>query len=182
MRHSWLVVPMVALMATGLLMPACITPGNDVDGCRQLEDARCVRAQSCGLDLQGLLPIGSSPADAVTACQLFYQDACLHGLVTPVPVNSDNFNGCLNAIKDPTSRCNYVVNPASEPECSWLNPPDAGVDASDGSTDATVTPDVIVVYVYPDAAVDSAVDASLCNLDCESTCEGDSNCITNCGC
>jgi len=180
MRRSWLVVPMAALLTAGLLMPACATDANDVTGCRQLEDARCVRAQSCGIDLQTPLHAGSSADDAVEACQLFYQDACLHGLLTTVPPVPKLFQNCLDKIQSPTSSCNYVINPQSEPECSWLIPPDAGVDAG---TDVG-TPDVIVIVVdeYPDATIsDGAADAlAACYDACNSMCTGDGDCVTAC--
>lgn len=166
MRRHWIAVPMAALLTACLLMPSCATDANDVTGCRQLEDARCVRAQSCGIDLGTPLHEGRSAADAVEACQLFYQDACLHGLATTVTPVPKLFQNCLDKISDPTSSCDYVINPQSEPECSWLSPPDAGVDALDASTDVAVSPEVIVVYIYPDATtgVDSALE------DCYAAC------------
>lgn len=173
---------MAALLTAGLLMPACATDANDVTGCRQLEYARCARAQTCGIDLQTPLHEGTSIADGVEACQLFYQDACLHGLLTTVTPTTAQLDGCLNMINNPKSSCNYVVNPQSEPECSWLNPPDAGVDASDASTDVAVAPEVIVVYVYPDATIsDGAADAlAACYDACNSMCTGDGDCVTAC--
>jgi hypothetical protein len=174
---------MAALLTAGLLMPACATDANDVTACRQLEDARCTRAVSCGIDLQTPLHAGGSASDAITSCQLFYQDACLHGLATTVTPTTDQLGACLNMIMKPTSSCNYVVNPQSEPECSWLLPPDAGVDASDASTDVAVSPEVIVVYVYPDATIsDGAAEAADCVNECEgATCPGDeSACYDEC--
>ena len=71
-----------------LAIVACGNGANDVTGCRQLEDARCARAKECGLDLQSLLPPGSSDADYVVACQEFYYDACLHGFATPITIQA----------------------------------------------------------------------------------------------
>jgi hypothetical protein len=175
---------MAALLSLGtaaLFVPACATDANDVTGCRQLEFARCARATECGLDLQGLLPTGSSEADQVTACQLFYQDACLHGLVTTAAVTSKQVSNCVAEISADGGDCNYVVNPQSAPECVWLIPPDAGTDAADGDV-VTSTADVTVMYVYPDATVSDAPDEATtsCLSECESECVDSPTCLEGC--
>jgi hypothetical protein len=171
---------LMTLGAGSLLVPACATDANDVTGCRELEYARCDRAMSCGIDLQGTLPIGSTPEDAITACQLFYQDACLHGFATTITIDTrTQFTPCLNAIT--SGDCNTVVNPQSNSACAWLVPPDAGVDA--GVDVDTGVPDVIVINVYPDATVsDGAADAlAACYQSCDDMCAtGDSPCIDSC--
>jgi hypothetical protein len=166
-------------LTAGLGAAACGNGANSVDACRQLESARCVRAQSCGLDLEFPLHEGTSAADAVTACQLYYQDACLHGLVTPLVPTSKDVSNCLAAIQH--GDCNAVVNPQDNAACAWLNPPDSGVEAGvDAAKDAAVDTYVVVV-VTVDAGVD-ATDAGTCDQNCESQCVGDPICVQACGC
>jgi hypothetical protein len=168
-----LVLTLFAGIAT-LLMLACGNGANDVTGCRQLEDARCSRAMECGVDLGLPLHAGGSAADAVTACQEFYQDACLHGFATTINITGNDLPGCLKAIT--TGSCDAVVNPQRQPACSWLIPPDAGVDAGVD----TGTPDVVVIVIQPvpDAEADTGLES--CEATCDMTCEGDPNCIDNC--
>jgi len=163
-------------IAACLAAVACGNGANDPAGCQVLENERCVRAQACGIDLSFPLHNGSSPQDNVNACQLYYQDACLHGFATSVNVTSKEVTACVAAIK--TGDCNAVLNPQNVPACSFLNPPDAGVDAG---VDSGAQPDVIVIVVTPDATT-STGDASTCDPTCESQCVGDPNCITLCGC
>ncbi len=139
-----------------------------------------MRAQSCGIDMSFPLHSGDSPADNITACQLFYQDACLHGLVTPIAPTSAQVNACLYAIQK--GDCNAVVNPQNNSACAWLNPPDAGMEAGvDASTDST-TVDVVVVpvdsAVPPDTGADSGIQS--CINACYSTCVGDLACQDSC--
>ena len=91
--------------------------------------------QGVRLDLQSLLPPGSSDADYVVACQEFYYDACLHGFATPITISSTDLSGCLKEIQ--SGNCNAVLDPQSAPGCVWIVPPDAGVD-SGTTTDAVV--------------------------------------------
>jgi hypothetical protein len=185
MRPSWLALAFVAALAVPVLGIACSNGANGVDACRQIEDARCVRAASCGIDLAFPLHAGSSPSDDVTACQLFYEDACLHGLTTSVSPSNIEVTQCVAAIAK-TGSCDAVVNPQNNPSCAWLNPPDAGVDAGTASDATSTTADVTVV-VTVDASTTVTSDASdapvsSCNTTCESQCVGDPICINACGC
>lgn len=175
MRCAWLGMAVSLAFFTGVGAVGCSNGANSVDACRQLEGARCERAQGCGIDLGYPLHSGSTAADAIQACQSFYQDACLHGLVTPAPITASDVNGCLNAIEH--GNCNAVVNPQDNPACMWLNPPDSGVEAGvDAAKDVGVDS-----YVAP--AVDAGVDANPCDPDCRAACDNDPNCIIyTCGC
>ena len=186
MRRTWIGLALAAAVLAGLPLAACGSDGNGVGTCQQLESARCVYAQKCGLDLSFPLHSGSSPEDAVQACQLFYQDACLHGFVTSInltPTSTMNdVQNCLNAINNPKNNCNVVLNPQTFPACMWLNPPDSGVDASDALPDTFVVV-VDTGTVIPDAAIDTGiqscidacdsmcVDNATCQEDCEADCE-----------
>jgi hypothetical protein len=183
MLRRWLSVALSLAFAGGLGVVACGNTANDVGACQQLESARCVRAQGCGIDLGFPLHSGSSAQDAVTACQMYYRDECLHGLVTPATVTSAEVSSCLKAIQ--TGSCETVVSPQSNVACAWLIPPDAGAEAgadatTDSAADSTTSADVVVV-VTVDAGVD-AYDAGTCDLSCESQCVSDPNCIAACGC
>jgi hypothetical protein len=179
-------VVLAAVVAGGIALAAvaCGNGANDVAGCQELENARCARAQECGLDLSYPLHPGSSAADAVTACQLFYQDACLHGFVTSITITSADLMGCETEIEK--GDCNAVLNPEDTKACAWLNPPDAGADA--GSDVSTTTADVAVVVtvdatVTVDTGVDAAADAfAACISQCEidDSCSGEPDCVDMC--
>jgi hypothetical protein len=159
-------------------MTACGNGANDVAGCQELENARCARATECGIDLG--LPLHDSNIDAVTSCQLYYQDACLHGFVTTVAVIQTEVDACKGAIN---ASCSAVLEPQLSPQCSWLNPPDAGSDAHDAATvtDVTVSvPDVVVVTSNDagDGAAAFMSCVSQCvSMDCDT---GDSLCEDMC--
>ena len=178
MRRTWIGLALAAAVVAGLPLTACGSDGNGIGTCQQLESARCVYAQKCGLDLAFPLHSGSSPEDNIQACQLFYQDACLHGLVTSISPTEPDVSRCLAEIN--TGNCTAVVNPQLTTACAWLNPPDAGVDA--GSDVSTTTDAVVVVVEVPDATVDAGVDSNTCDTTCESQCIGDPTCIMMCGC
>jgi len=181
MRRSWLGLALAGAVATLLGVVACGNDANSLTACRELEDARCERAQACGIDLSFPLHTGSSAQDNITACQLFYQDACLHGLVTTVTPTNAQITSCLKTIQ--TGSCTAVIDPQSEATCAWLNPPDAGVDAGvDASKDAATTVDVTVVVVVVDSGTSGDTSTSTCNTTCESQCVGDPVCINACGC
>ncbi len=113
-----------------------------IDSCRRIEHARCDRAPGCGIDLTQPVHAGSSPADDVDACVRFYDDACLHGLVTTVDPGAVQVEACVKAIAQGT--CDVVRSPETSPTCGFLVPapvPDAGTQsqtpgALDGSLDA----------------------------------------------
>lgn len=175
MRRAWLGIAITLAFTAGLGAVGCGNGANSVDACRQLEGARCARAQGCGIDLGYPLHTGSSAADAVTACQSFYQIECLHGMVTPKAPTSTEVNDCLDAIEK--GDCNTVVNPQDNAACAWLIPPDAGVEAGvDAAKDVGVDS-----YVAP--PVDAGVDANPCDPACEANCSpNDPICTQECGC
>jgi len=128
----------------------CGTDAQGVDDCRDIEQARCAAAKSCGL---------ISEAD-VPECQRFYRDQCLHGLPVGSP-GSVKVKECVATIRaaglcaaqgqgadTPLGSCDSVTLSApgvdtacgivSEPEraveCSFLTPnADAGVGGANNS-------------------------------------------------
>ena len=167
---------MAGAFALCLAAVACSNGANDVNDCVTLESARCERAIGCGIDLNYPLHSGSSPQDAVQACQTYYQEACLHGFVTTITITAIDVGNCLKAIN--TGNCNAVLNPQNEPACLWLNPPDSGVDASDAIADTTVVVVIDTGTVIPDSAVDTGIQS--CIDSCDSQCVGNGDCIMEC--
>ncbi len=182
MRRTWIGVALASVIAASITVIACNNGANDPAGCRQIEDERCARAPECGLDPGFPLHAGSSDQDFVTACQLFYYDACLHGFVTTATITSTELDNCTSAIH--RGNCDAVINPQLLQECSWLNPVDAGVDAADDadatSTGATTT--IIETTTATTAESDAGEDSGLasCYAGCNSTCEGDTACVSAC--
>jgi hypothetical protein len=168
----------VALLLAGVYIGACGNGANNVAACQQLESARCARAPFCGVELTYPLHEGNSTSDNVAACQLYYQDACLHGLVTSVGVSTTEVNNCVKAINE---SCPVMLAPQTSPACSFLNPPDAGVDAGvDAPVADVVTTDIVVVVTPPaDAGVDSAA-LTECLDSCDSQCVDDPTCQMQC--
>ena len=124
---------MAALAIAGVLsiFAACGTDAVGIQQCRNIESARCIRATACKIDLSEPLHEGSD----VDSCIRFYNDQCLHGLVTSVTPGATQVNACVAAIN--SGPCDYVVSPQNAPACAFLNPPDAGpADAADASEDA----------------------------------------------
>jgi hypothetical protein len=124
---------LVAVAVAGIvgIFAACGTSAVGVQQCRQIEDARCQRASACGINLQTPVEVGND----VDACIRFYNDQCLHGLVTQTVPTSSDVSSCIQAIN---ADCAYVLVPQSSAACSWLNPVvevDAGEDAGDASDD-----------------------------------------------
>jgi hypothetical protein len=126
----------------------CGTDAKGVDDCRDIEEARCTAAKSCGL------------VDDVDACQRFYRDQCLHGLAVSPP-SSTVIKACIATIRNagtcamgdvatnlsdctpaPSSgapraktACDLVINPEWAEECSFLAPgQDAGTVSSGGTS------------------------------------------------
>jgi hypothetical protein len=145
----WIRVACVGFLAAGVasLALACGTDAVGVSACRSIETARCEAAPACGISLALPVHIG----DDVSACVRFYNDQCLHGLVTQSTPSTVAVNACVAAIqaagalaaKKNTSAClNTVQNPQNTAACAFLNPgpdasvEDAGEDASDASDDA----------------------------------------------
>jgi len=57
----------------------------------------------------------------------YYDDACLHGMVTNVPPTTDEVSACVGAINSATD-CTIVTNPETADACAFLLY-DAGSDA-----------------------------------------------------
>jgi hypothetical protein len=120
----------VVVVATGLVL-ACGTDPVGVESCRKIEHARCENAPACNIDLSHPAHRGDTPELAVAACDRFYDDACLHGLVTNNDPGSIAVQACVDAIN--TADCAVVKNPELHPACAFLLPPaqaaaDAGTD------------------------------------------------------
>jgi hypothetical protein len=128
----------------------CGTDAQGVDDCRDIEQARCAAAKSCGI------------VEDVDACQRFYRDQCLHGLAVSPP-SSTMLKACLATIHQagmcaasdagtelsdctdvtqsaPRAKkaCDLVTNPEYAEECSFLAPAeDAGTVSSGGTSGAS---------------------------------------------
>jgi hypothetical protein len=128
----------------------CGTDAKGVDDCRDIEEARCTAAKSCGL------------VDDVDACQRFYRDQCLHGLAVSLP-SSTVIKVCIATIKNagtcamgdavtdlsdcapapsnsaPKAKtaCDLVTNPEWSEECSFLAPGEDAGAVSTGGTSAS---------------------------------------------
>ncbi len=115
---------------------ACGTSAVDVTACRQIETARCNHAQACGISLATPVHDGND----LDFCIRFYDDQCLHGLVTQQVPGTTAVNECVAAINmaaDPTvAHCNVLKTPQSSPACAFLIPvPDAADASEDSATD-----------------------------------------------
>jgi len=116
---------------------ACGTDAQGIEACRTIEEARCRRAPSCGVDLSQ--PVHrDAPKTDVDACIRYYHDACLHGLETPDP-GGPSVQACVAAIQ--SAGCDVVLHPESNPSCAFLT----AATAADAGADAP-----------PDAAPDTA--------------------------
>lgn len=120
----------------------CGTQALGVDDCRAIEEARCHAAEPCGL------------VDDAAACQRFYRDHCLHGLMSE-PSDGASVEECVHAIeaagrcasRNPESllsecgdepipeaqpgaqsACEVVAHPERTRECAFLTntPPNSG--------------------------------------------------------
>jgi hypothetical protein len=132
----------IAVAVLTALAPACGTSAVGVQACRSIETARCEAAPACKLALSPPVYIG----DAVTACVRFYDDQCLHGLVTTLTPTTLEVNQCVAAInaagaaaaKGNLAFCGTVSEPGQNlTACGFLNPVDAGEDSgTDAGQDA----------------------------------------------
>ena len=113
-----------------------IACGNAVgtDACQSIEHARCQWIVQCFGDAAGGnygLPTPRSgqttTSSAVDDCNRYYDDACLHGMVTNVPPSTTDVSACVQAIQTATD-CTIVLNPETAPACVFLTY-DAGTDA-----------------------------------------------------
>lgn len=136
LRSSSIRALVVALAALGLASAmACGTEPVGVDSCRKIEGARCENARSCGIDLTTPVHRGDSPSEDVGACKRYYEDACLHGLVTDTDPGAVVVDACVDAINN-TTNCDIVKNPEKHPACAFLVPPAAPPPAPAVETDA----------------------------------------------
>ncbi len=134
-------------LALAFLLPGvalengCGTGAVDVDGCRQIEEARCRQAPGCGIPIT---PPYFTSGTNVEACIRFYDDACLHGLASSDP-GAAAVNACVMAIQNDTVKkdgCSIVLVPQTDQAaCGWLVPPastpaDAAAEAASTEIDA----------------------------------------------
>jgi hypothetical protein len=141
---------MLALAAAGALAPAvaCGTSAVDVQGCKDIEDARC-QAASIPACASVFDPLPVHNDSDVSACVRFYATQCLHGLETPVTPGGVAVNACVSTIQSAVQAashgdagaCQVIAHPQNYPSCAFLNVPDAGtpdtgVDAADAGEDA----------------------------------------------
>jgi len=117
-------VLVLAALALGLATALACTDPVGVDACRQIEAARCESATGCGIDLSKPVHRGDSPSLDVGACKRYYDDACLHGLVTTVDPGAAKVDECVKIINDPTTSCDVVRSPEKHPACAFLVPPE----------------------------------------------------------
>lgn len=127
LRRAYVRAVVVAVAILGVASAiACGTEPVGVDACRKIEGARCENARSCGIDLARPRHEGDSPSDDVGACRRYYEDACLHGLVTSVEPGSVLVDECVTAINE-SPDCEIIKSPEKSPKCSFLIPPAAPV-------------------------------------------------------
>ncbi len=123
-------VALALLVAGPVVIYGCGTDAVDVDGCRQIEEARCRQAPGCGIALE--TPNFTSGTD-VDACIRYYDDACLHGLAVSDP-GPTAVNACVAAIQADTKAkdgCSVVRAPQTDVvACGWLQPA-ASAEAGD---------------------------------------------------
>ena len=132
-------VLVLAAAALGLagtaLGVACGNGPVGVDACRQIEGARCENANSCGIGLSRPVHRGDSPSADVGACKRFYEDACLHGLVTTTDPGAIAVSACVDVLNNPATSCDVVKNPEKHPACAFLIPPAAPAPVPDAAAD-----------------------------------------------
>lgn len=141
-----------AVLSFGLVTAAgCGTSAIGVDDCRDIEQARCDAAKSCGM------------IEDAAACERYYRDHCLHGLPVAPPAG-DSVPTCVEVIKaagrcaegDPSielvncdpavaspgpgfsKACDVVTHPERTPECAFLSelPPPEETGGAGGGSDA----------------------------------------------
>jgi hypothetical protein len=125
-----------------------------LQGCRDIEDARCEVAQPCA---------NLSVPDP-EACKRFYRDQCLHGMEIAADPGQPTVDKCVSAIRaagacassghasdvggcevattSPTSACGIIANPELATDCAWLIPPAPAPTVTDAGVDADATDDV----------------------------------------
>ncbi len=144
LRRVYVRAVVAAVVTLGLMSAfACGTDPVGIESCRKIEDARCENAKSCGIDISGN-PVhrrdGTTPdlqaQEDVGACKRYYEDACLHGLVTTSDPGAVQAQACVDAINN-TTDCDIVKNPEKTPACAFLLPPAAPVVVAEAGADAT---------------------------------------------
>ncbi|HEX3769637.1 MAG TPA: hypothetical protein VHV30_02175 [Polyangiaceae bacterium] len=131
---------LVLACAAGVVASGCGTDAVDVDGCRQLEEARCRQAPACGIALS--VPNYTSGTN-VDACILYYDDACLHGLAVGDPGPSA-ISACVAAIESTSTKnhCDVVRAPEIDTvDCGWLSPVSSSTTDASDAAQATPTAD-----------------------------------------
>ena len=136
---------LLAIACAATLAGACKGSAVGVDVCRQIEDALCARAPSCGIDIGADgTPRHASTESDVQACQQFYYIGCLHGLETAVP-SAEQVTDCVDAINTQSFGCDggtLITEPqtvAIGGVCAWLVPAvvtTVDAAAADASSDA----------------------------------------------
>jgi hypothetical protein len=114
----------ITVVVTGVIF-ACGPSVNGTDACRKIEHARCGWVVACNISL----PVARKEGYPVDDCIRYYDDACEHGLVTPVSPTKDQIDQCVGAINAATD-CTIVTAPETADACAWLIPPDAGLDGA----------------------------------------------------
>lgn len=145
-RASWIFALAVPSLVGAAL--ACGTDAVAVETCRRVENARCERAAGCGIDL-GVPRHRGGDATAVTSCQRYYRDACLHGIEGPEDPGEVVLSACLDAIS--TGSCDVVKAPELAPACAFLVAvPAPPAPAEDAATDADVDagPDATIIVGF----------------------------------
>ncbi len=130
-------VALALLLVGPVVVSGCSTDAVDIDGCKQIEEARCRQAPACGIPLEP--PYFTSGTD-VDSCIRDYDLACLHGLAVADPGPSA-VSACVAAIQADTKKkddCSVVKEPQTDTTaCGWLVPPaSANADASDAPIEA----------------------------------------------
>jgi hypothetical protein len=129
------------LLAGPAVVNGCGTDAVDVDGCKQIEEARCRQIPACGIAFER--PYFTSGTD-VDSCVRFYDDACLHGLAVADP-GPAALSACVAAINGDSMKkdgCQTVIAPQTDTAaCGWLAPASMPADASDAPSDAGVATD-----------------------------------------
>lgn len=120
-RRAGVITVITALLFAIATSVACGTEAVGVDACRRIEKVRCESAQACGIDLGKPVHEGNTPEKNVAACVRYYDDQCLHGLVTPKEPGPQAVDACVNAIIN--GDCTIVKSPESHPDCRFLVPP-----------------------------------------------------------
>ena len=119
----------IGASTTALATGACLgTSPTNVQGCRNIEEARCRKAPGCNIDLDQPPHSGTSNDDKIEACIAWYDDACLHGFIAGDP-GPTAIQSCVDAING--GDCNTVAHPETNSACVWLVPPDQRPPATD---------------------------------------------------